>query len=159
VLVALLQRGLLLDRGLQRSGSFVNSLLQRFTPRTVFMEIGAGDCSLALLAASYVERVYAVDPAKRIVDGRLPPLNLRLLLSDEDTGIPVPEGSVDLAFSARPTAARLRLARQCLASGGLFVTSDLGSRQLALEAGFARVRQPWFEPVIVAVTIEFALPT
>jgi hypothetical protein len=125
-------------------------LLRRFTPKTVFMEIGAGDCSLALLAASYVERVYAVDPASRIAGGRLPPPNLWLVLSDEAC-IPVPEGSVDVAFSAWPDAARLRIARQCLASGGVFVTSDLGARAATRAAGFVRVRKPWFEPVLVAV--------
>jgi hypothetical protein len=124
--------------------------VRRFTPHTVFMEIGAGDCSLALLAASYVERVYAVDPASRIAGGRLPPSNLRLVLSDE-LGIPVPEGSVDLAFSSRPGAGRLVLAHRSLASGGVFVTSDLGARAALASAGFVRVRQPWFEPVLTGV--------
>jgi len=128
----------------------VTSLVRRFTPHTVFMEIGAGDCSLALLAASYVERVYAVDPASRIAGGRLPPSNLRLVLSDE-IGIPVPEGSVDLAFSAQPTPGRMRLAHRVLAPRGIFVTSDLGAGEAARVCGFVRVRQPWFESVLVAV--------
>jgi hypothetical protein len=128
----------------------VAALLRRFTPHTVFMEIGAGDCSLAILAASYVERVYAVDPGERIGSGRPPPGNLRLVLSEEP-GIAVPEGSVDLAYSARPNPARLRLAHRSLATGGIFVTSDLGARAAARAAGFVRVRKPWFEPVLVAV--------
>ena len=148
MLVGLLLKQMPFERA--KGGAFLPSLLSRFTPHTVFMEIGAGDCSLAMLAATYVERVYAVDPANRIIGGRLPPSNLRLVLSDE-IGLPVPEGSVDLAFSAQPTPARMRLAHRSLAPGGVFVTSDLDARARAVEAGFVRVRQPWFESVLVAV--------
>ena len=38
-------------------------LLRRFTPTTVFMHVGAANCDLAILAASFVDRVYVVDPA------------------------------------------------------------------------------------------------
>jgi len=40
-------------------------LLRRFTPTTVFMHVGAADCGFAILAASYVERVYVGDSVAR----------------------------------------------------------------------------------------------
>jgi len=36
-------------------GEQIAFLSRAFTPRTVFMEIGAGDCALAVRAAGYVE--------------------------------------------------------------------------------------------------------
>ncbi|HVJ25448.1 MAG TPA: hypothetical protein VM756_16110, partial [Burkholderiales bacterium] len=68
------------------------SLLPRFTPTTVFMHVGARDCELAIAAASYVERVYVVDPL-RIPRGVRLPVNLRLVASSEH-GLPIPEGTV-----------------------------------------------------------------
>ena len=47
------------NHDLERQFAFLRRL---FTPRTVFMHYGAQDCALALQAAGYVERVYAVDP-------------------------------------------------------------------------------------------------
>jgi SAM-dependent methyltransferase len=73
-------------------------LSQFFTPHTVFMEIGAGDCALSLRAAGYVERVYAVEVSEEIVNGVLPPSNMRIVLSD-GLNLPVPENSVDFCFS------------------------------------------------------------
>jgi SAM-dependent methyltransferase len=69
-----------------------------FTPRTTFMEIGAGDCALSVQASGYVERVYAVDVSEELLAAVRPPSNLRLLLSD-GVSVPVPEGSIDLALS------------------------------------------------------------
>lgn len=68
------------------------------TARTVFMDIGAGDCALALRLAGYVERVYALDVSDEIVRSVRPPSNLRLVVSD-GVLIPVPEDSIDVAFS------------------------------------------------------------
>src|SRR5688572_30962936 len=73
-------------------------LAGRFTPRTVFMDIGSSSCELALQAASYVERVYAIDVSGRFLQTVLVPLNLRLVLCG-GVRIPVHEGSVDVAFS------------------------------------------------------------
>jgi len=71
-----------------------NFLLRAFTPRTVFMQIGPSHAGLALLAASYVERVWCVDSPARVAR---PPCNLRLLRSG---GVAAMRSeSVDVAFS------------------------------------------------------------
>jgi SAM-dependent methyltransferase len=73
--------------------------LRRFLGRdTVFMEIGAGDCALAAGAAPHVRRVYAIDVSEEIVRRQGLRPNVHLLLSD-GCSVPVPPGSVDLAFS------------------------------------------------------------
>ena len=54
----------------------------RFTPRTVFMEVGSPDASLALRAAGYVERVYAIDVSGHLVQNVRAPSNLRIVLCD-----------------------------------------------------------------------------
>jgi SAM-dependent methyltransferase len=73
--------------------------LRRFLrPGAVFMEIGAGDCTLSRRIASLVRLVYAVDVSEEITRGTRFPANFRLCLSD-GTSIPVPEGSVHVAYS------------------------------------------------------------
>ena len=126
-------------------------LERRFTPRTVFMEVGGGDCKLALRAASYVERVYAVDVSGQFIQNVLVPCNLRLVLCD-GVRIPVPEGSVDVAFSGgfidqlHPGDAHdhLESVRRSLAPGGEYVCVTRASpRELLrrfLAAGYAAVR-------------------
>jgi hypothetical protein len=113
-----------------------------FTPRTVFMEIGAGDCALALSAASYVERVYAVDVGEFPGRAKLP-CNLRLLPTEG-----IAQESVHIAYSARPSlrgTAQLGKILRSLAAGGTFVCavreyapSEL--REVFLQAGFRSVR-------------------
>jgi SAM-dependent methyltransferase len=126
-------------------------LERRFTPRTVFMEVGAADCTLALQAASYVERVYAVDVSGQFIHNVLMPCNLRLVLCD-GVHIPVPETSVDVAWTGAfmdqldPDEAHehLRSVRRCLAPGGEYLCRTRGApRELAqrlLAAGFSAVR-------------------
>jgi SAM-dependent methyltransferase len=65
-----------------------------------YMEIGAGDCAVALAAAKVVKKVIAVDVSAEITKNLDPPENFQLILS---TGcdIPVPPGSVDVAFSSQ----------------------------------------------------------
>jgi SAM-dependent methyltransferase len=123
----------------------------RFTPDMVFMEVGAADCKLALRAAGYVERVYAIDVSGRFVQNVLVPVNLRLVLCD-GVRIPVPQGSVDLAWSGafldqlHPEDAEQHLANahRALAAGGEYVcrterpVEELRKRLLA--AGFAQLR-------------------
>jgi hypothetical protein len=70
----------------------------RFTPRTVFMDIASADPTLAARAASYVERVYAIDVSGRPVHSLRPRCNLRVVACD-GVRIPVPEASVDIAWS------------------------------------------------------------
>jgi len=113
---------------LERKLSF---LLRVFTPRTVFMEIGSRDCELSIGAASYVERVWCVDAAKRPSQA---PSNLRWSAMG---GVPLQ--SIDVAFSERFTSAEdvCRL----LAPGGVwFVYGELLPAQVFREAGFLRVQ-------------------
>ena len=126
-------------------------LEKRFTPRTVFMEIGATDCAFALRAASNVERVYSVDASGRFVLGVPAPLNLRFVLCD-GVRIPVPEGVVDVAWSgsfmdhldAQATVAHLQSVRSSLVDGGeyVFTTEQPAAimRRRLLNAGFSAVR-------------------
>jgi hypothetical protein len=69
----------------------------RFTPRTVFMDIGSPDAALALRAASYVERVYAIDVSGHLVQNLRAPCNLRVVLCD-GIRIPLPEAAIDIAW-------------------------------------------------------------
>lgn len=125
-------------------------LWRRFTPRTIFMEIGGGGCELALRAAGYVERAYAVDVAAQLVQGTLLPVNLRLVLCD-GVRIPVPESSVDIAFSdcfterlsADELVEHLKGVLRALAPGGRYVClarEGLKLRAAMLAAGFSAVR-------------------
>jgi hypothetical protein len=121
-------------------------LRRRFTPRTVFMHYGAHDCALALQAAAYVERVYAVDAlegiareAKRSV--RLP-CNLRFVDSRDLRG--VGEGTVDVSFSDSLALNGLREIHAKLAPRGeyVFQLNGMGRevRQRLRDAGFSGVR-------------------
>jgi ubiquinone/menaquinone biosynthesis C-methylase UbiE len=126
-------------------------LERRFTPRTVFMEIGGADCRLALRAASYVERVHAVDVSGQFIHHVLMPCNLRLVLCD-GVHLPVPEASVDVAWSgafmdqliADDAREHLQSVRRSLAPGGEYLCRTRGEpRELCkrfLEAGFSAVR-------------------
>lgn len=66
------------------------------TDGCTFLEIGGGDCALARRVARAAAHVYAVE----ICDQTRTPLpdNVELVISD-GCAIPVPEGTVDLAFS------------------------------------------------------------
>ena len=80
----------------------VNRQLARLTPYinkdTVFLEIGAGGCHLSLALTSLVKHVIAVDVSNEITAHVKPPPNFDLVISN-GTNIPVPPGSIDLAFS------------------------------------------------------------
>lgn len=111
-----------------------------FTPRSVFMEIGAADCELALQAAGYIERVYAVDISGHLLDNVLAPCNLRLVRCD-GVHIPMPEASVHIAWSGRfveqlnpaEQLEHLKNVRRALAPGGVYFTAADGP---FLKAGF-----------------------
>ncbi len=109
-----------------------------FTPRTVFLQTGARDCALALAAATYVERVYALGVAEGLTRGVRLPCNLRLGIAKEP---------VDVAFSEALDTERLRYIRSALAAGGryfFYLTGEyrVARRQLR-EAGFSEVRFPF----------------
>jgi SAM-dependent methyltransferase len=127
----------------ERPASF-SFLQSRLTPRSVFMEIGASDCELALAAANYAERVYAIDVSGAFIQKLLMPLNLRLVLCD-GVRLPVPEGTVDVAWSGSFMAQlhpedrleHLKSVRRCLARGGVYLSAVRGPFR---EAGFSSVK-------------------
>jgi hypothetical protein len=123
-------------------GEPLEFLKRFFTPRTVFMEVGAGDCALALSAASYVERVYAVEVGEFPGRARLP-CNLRLLPAEG-----IAQDSVHIAYSARLSlrgTAQLNAIYRSLAPGGTFVCAvreytPSALREVFRQAGFRAVR-------------------
>jgi len=105
------------------------AFLDRFvTPATVYMEIGPGDCALAMRVAARVRHVYAVDVSETITRSARRPANFTLNLSDGcSTG--VPDGTVDVAFSNQlmehlhpdDAAEQLACIHRSLAPGGRYV--------------------------------------
>lgn len=104
-------------------------LLSRFlSPETVFLEIGAGDCRLALEAARQVRKAYALDVSREVSQGLRFPPNLEFVLSN-GTDIPVPAGSVTVAYSyqlmehVHPEDALEQLTNiyRALAPGGVYI--------------------------------------
>jgi len=126
-----------------------NSLKRFFGPRTVFLHVGAGDCVLALQAATYVERVYAIDPMEEVLRRRRLPVNLRAVYAGPG-GFGVQGGSVHVAYSEALAGGRLKEILRCLAPGGAYLFQPLRSqtaRKLREEltgAGFSSVRFPAF---------------
>lgn len=98
------------------------------TPGSVFMEIGSGDCSLALEIAGSARHVYAVEVSAEITKGLSIPANFELIISN-GTGFTVPGASVDVAYSNQllehlhPDDAidHIRSVRSALKPGGLYV--------------------------------------
>jgi SAM-dependent methyltransferase len=104
-------------------------LLRRFLHKDVtFLELGAGDCALALEVARQVKQVYAVDVSDKITENLTPPKNFQLVLSD-GCSIPVPPESVTVAYSNQlmehlhPEDAleQLQNVYNALAPGGVYV--------------------------------------
>jgi SAM-dependent methyltransferase len=74
-------------------------LLQRYlSPEKTYLEIGPGDCSLAVEVSKHVKKAYAVDVATEVTKNQVFPQNFQFIVSD-GCSIPVPENSVDLAYS------------------------------------------------------------
>jgi SAM-dependent methyltransferase len=76
----------------------IDTLRPFINARTTFLEIGAGDCSLSIALAAQVKQLYAIDVSAEITSQLALPANFQLRISD-GTSIPVPAGSVDVAFS------------------------------------------------------------
>ncbi|MEP6719014.1 MAG: class I SAM-dependent methyltransferase [bacterium] len=75
------------------------ALLRKFLhPDITYLEIGPGDCSLAIEVARLVRKVYAVDVSREITKEVELPENVVLIISD-GSSIPVPQSSIDLAYS------------------------------------------------------------
>ena len=74
-------------------------LVKRFIDgNTSFLEVGPGDCGLSLKVAEQVELVHAIDVSNEVTKDLLLPDNFRLVISD-GSDIPVPDGSINLAYS------------------------------------------------------------
>lgn len=139
-------------------------LESRFSPRTVFMDIG-GDGSLAQRAAGYVERVYAIDVSGQLLHNLRAPCNLRTVLCD-GVSIPVPEATVDMAWSgefmdhlsAEDATAHMESVRRSLVDGGEYHFTTAQSvaevRKRIFAAGFSVARVSLlsllFKPVRIA---------
>ena len=126
-------------------------LESRFTPRTVFMEVGSADASLALQAAGYVERVYSIDVSGQLVQNLRAPSNLRVVLCD-GIRIPLPEAAIDLVWGgdfmdhlhADDASEHMECVRRGMVSGGEyhFTTQHpaMDVRRRLFAAGFSAVR-------------------
>lgn len=127
-------------RDVARQAAFLRSLVGL---ESVFMEVGCGDCALARRMAGEVERVYALEVSEDQM-GRLggPPNLVRVV--HDGVRIPVPEASVDLAYSARLVISQLPGICRALKDGGVFWTSSNGGaaelRAAFYDAGFSRLR-------------------
>jgi len=104
-----------------------------FNSQSVFMEIGPGDCSLALAMAERVKKVYAIDVSRELADkaaGVHETGNLDLVVSD-GSNIDVPQSTVDLAYSNQvlehlhpdDAADHLRNVARALVAGGAYFCS------------------------------------
>lgn len=104
-------------------------LLRPFlTPTVVFMEVGPGDCALAVAVAARVSHVYAVDVSEGLLDRSSLPPNVDLVHTG-GVAIAVPAGTVDVAYSNQvlehlhPDDAEehVRAIYSALAPGGRFI--------------------------------------
>ncbi|WP_317105212.1 class I SAM-dependent methyltransferase [Chroococcidiopsis sp. SAG 2025] len=105
--------------------------LKRFLKHnSTFLEIGAGDCSVSLEVAKYVEKAYAVDVSNEVTKGLKIPPNCEVVVSD-GVSIPVPVNSVDIVYSNQlmehlhPDDAfdQLKNIYKALKPGGLYICS------------------------------------
>ncbi len=112
----------------QAAGRELSRIRRYLKADTRFLEVGAGDCALSLAAAALVKQVYAVDVSEEITRRAAPPPNFQLVLSD-GCSIPVPPGSIDVAYSNQliehlhpdDAAGQLRNIYEALAPGGLYL--------------------------------------
>jgi len=87
------------SRARDRASSTQLRLLAPFlTGRSVFLEVGPGDCDLAMAVATRVERVYAVDVTDALLADEERPPNFELI-SSNGVSVPVPAETVHLAYS------------------------------------------------------------
>jgi SAM-dependent methyltransferase len=83
----------------QKYTAYQLGFLKRFlNPKTVYAEIGAGDCSLAFEVCKLVKKVYAIDVSIAIAKTSVEPPNFELKITD-GISIPLPAGSVNLVYS------------------------------------------------------------
>ena len=65
---------------------------------TIYLEIGPGDCALAVKIAKHVRKVYAIDVSAEVTKNLDAPENFELILSD-GSSVPLAAETVDVAFS------------------------------------------------------------
>ncbi|MDQ3025377.1 MAG: class I SAM-dependent methyltransferase [Pseudomonadota bacterium] len=95
-------------------------------PGSTFLEIGAGDCALSARVAQTAGKVYAVDVSDQ--KRQKLPANVETVITD-GRSVPVPPGSVDLAFSDQlmehlhpdDAVEQLRNIHRALKPGGVYV--------------------------------------
>ncbi len=113
------------EHEVQSQFKFVRNYVRR---DCTFLELGAGDCALALEVARHARRVIAVEVSEEISRQKAAPANFELLLSD-GCSINLPNESVDLAYSNQlmehlhPEDALFQLREVCrvLKPGGQYV--------------------------------------
>jgi hypothetical protein len=121
----------------------LRQLQHRLDLHSVFLELGAGDCTLARRACGYVDRVYAIDVSEDIM-GRLggPPNLVRVV--HDGVRIPLPAAVVDVAFSRQLVISQLPGVCHALKDGGVFTTTSKGPaaelRAAFFDAGFSALR-------------------
>jgi SAM-dependent methyltransferase len=97
-------------------------------PGMTFLEVGPGDCAISLAVAKTARHCYAVDVSTEVTRHASWPANVELVICD-GSSVPVPAGSVDLAFSSQlmehlhPDDASVQLAdiHKALRPGGRYV--------------------------------------
>jgi hypothetical protein len=104
-------------------------VLGRFLrPDSVYLEVGAGDCHLAMTVAGQVRKAYAIEVSEVIAASDRRPSNFDLILSD-GIEINVPAGSVTVAYShmlmehlhPEDAVLQLREIHKTLAPGGVYI--------------------------------------
>jgi SAM-dependent methyltransferase len=117
------------DASNRRSLNHRLTLLRKYLhPSVTYLEIGPGDCSLAIEVARLVRKVYAVDVSNEVTKDVQLPDNFELIISD-GSSIPLSPGSIDVAYSDQvmehlhPDDAmdQLRNVYESLAPGGLYI--------------------------------------
>jgi SAM-dependent methyltransferase len=80
----------------ERQAKFLCSIAK--VERPVYLEVGPGDCLIALTMAKHARKVFAVDVSTEITRDISPPENFALIKTD-GSSVDVPSESVDIAFS------------------------------------------------------------
>jgi SAM-dependent methyltransferase len=86
------------EANLQWSHSRMRLIREFLPPEATFLEVGSGDCCLALEVAKLVRKVYAVDVSNEITKNISFPPNMELVISD-GVNIPVSNSSIDVVYS------------------------------------------------------------
>lgn len=68
------------------------------SPEMTYLEVGAGDCAVAMAIAPYADYAYAVDISREIAPESDRPSNFAFRMSDGTT-MPVEDASIDFAYS------------------------------------------------------------